>query len=68
MKTYRNEKFSFEIELPDAWQPAPVPKDFRDEMLQYGCPDEAINFEIRPLTPVPTFQQTERDFTQYATT
>lgn len=79
MKTYRNEKHGFEIDMPEEWSPVPavafgllsrlsgttkggVSKD----CFQYGCYEEAFNFEIGPLFPEPLLSDTEREFTLYA--
>jgi hypothetical protein len=79
VKTYRNEDHGFEIEIPEEWSPAPSaglkvlsalsgsdhsPAD--KDSFQYGCYDEAFNFVIGPLVPVPTLIETERDFRQNA--
>jgi len=75
MKIFRNEKHGFEIELPESWIPAPEPPSVLVEALtgplppglnkdcfQYGGRDEALNFEIAPLSPEPLLKDTEIEF------
>ncbi len=62
MKTYRNEKHGFEIEIPDDWSPAPIPNTSKKDLWQYGCREEAMNFEIGPLYPEPSLDDTEKAF------
>jgi tetratricopeptide (TPR) repeat protein len=79
MKTLRNEKHGFEIDIPEAWSPAPVaanrlmdavsgptPPGVSNDSFQYGCEDEAFNFVIGPLFPEPLLDDTETEFQLYA--
>jgi tetratricopeptide (TPR) repeat protein len=79
MKTYRNEKHGFEIDMPEEWSPVPgvaygllgmlsgsTKREVGKDCFQYGCYNEAFNFEIGPLFPEPLLSDTEREFTLYA--
>jgi len=66
MKTLRNEQRGFEIDLPKDWQPARIPSALGKDLLQYGCRDEALNFEIGPLFPEPALDDTEIEFKLFA--
>ena len=75
MKTYRNEKHGFAIDIPESWSPAPVVAQrlmdavtgplspgVSKDCYQYGCKDEAVNFEIGSLFPAPLLDDTETEF------
>lgn len=79
MKTYRNEKHCFEIDIPETWSSPPAityrlmgvlsgpnPPGVNKDCFQYGCRDEALNFEIGPLFPPPILDDTEIEFALYA--
>ena len=66
MKTLQNEKHGFEIDLPEDWQPARIPSAPGKDLWQYGCRDEALNFEIGPLFPEPALDDTEIEFKLFA--
>jgi tetratricopeptide (TPR) repeat protein len=66
MKTLRNEQHGFEIDLPADWQPARIPPALGQGALQYGCPAEAFNFVIGPLSPEPALEDTEIEFRLFA--
>jgi tetratricopeptide (TPR) repeat protein len=66
MKTYRNEKLGFEIDIPEEWLLAPIPDEGPKDFFQFGCPNEAFNFEIGPLIPERLLEYTELEFRLYA--
>ena len=79
MKTYQNEKHGFEIDIPENWSPppaiaykiagilsGPMPRGLQKDVFQYGCAEEAFNFEIAPLFPEPLLEDTDREFQLFA--
>ena len=80
MKTYRNDKHNFEIDVPENWSPPPaqayeymkmlnpLPAGMQKDVIQYGCYDEAFNFEIGPLFPEPLLEDTEVEFKLFVRT
>ncbi len=79
MKTYHNEKHGFEIDIPENWSPppaiaytiasimsGPMPPGLEKDVFQYGCAQEAFNFEIAPLFPEPLLEDTDREFLLFA--
>lgn len=75
MNIYRNVKHGFEMELPETWSPAPDSLVRRSaallaqiglpsgrDVFQFGCYDEAINFEIAPIYPEPLLDDTVTEF------
>jgi tetratricopeptide (TPR) repeat protein len=77
MKTYRNDRHGFEIDLPADWQ-APDPSIPFDRILdpigkmdphdffQFNSPEEAFNFVINPLGLEPALENTEAEFMIFA--
>lgn len=65
-KTHRNEKYGFEIDLPEECRSSSIQREGPKEYMQYGCHEEAFNFEAAPLFPEPRLDQTEHDFVQFA--
>jgi len=68
MKTYRNERLGFEIDIPEEWLLAPIPDEGPKSFFQFGCYNEAFNFEIGPLIPERLLERTELEFRLYAQT
>jgi tetratricopeptide (TPR) repeat protein len=66
MKTYRNEQLGFEIDMPEEWLPSPIPGVGPKDFIQFGCPNEAFNFEVGPLFPERLLEYTELEFRLYA--
>jgi|GEM_PF-1724880 tetratricopeptide (TPR) repeat protein len=75
LKTYLNEKHGFTIDIPETWSPppglldalrGPIPPGLDKDCFQYGCYDEALNFEIGPLYPAPLLEDTVIEFKLYA--
>ena len=75
MSTYRNVKHGFEIEMPETWSPSSDLLVHRSasllsqvnlppgrDVFQFGCKDEAINFEIAPIYPEPFLDDTVTEF------
>ena len=72
---YQNIKHGFEMEIPETWSPAPNSLVRRAasllaqfelppgrDVFQFGCYDEAINFEIAPIYPEPLLEDTVNEF------
>ncbi len=72
---YTNEKHQFCIQLPANWSLAPeppsafvaafglsIPPGMNKDCFQFGCMEEAMNFEIAPLSPEPLLEDTEKEF------
>lgn len=66
IKTYRNEEAGIEIDVPEEWLLAPIPSGSPKDSFQFGCLDEAFNFEIGPLFPERLLEYTELEFRLYA--
>jgi tetratricopeptide (TPR) repeat protein len=77
MKTYRNDRHGFEIDIPSNWSVpdnlegiervfGPVPLTDAHDFLQFGCWDEAFNLVIGPIGTEPSLDDTELEFTIYA--
>jgi tetratricopeptide (TPR) repeat protein len=66
MKTYRHDKLGFEIDIPEEWLLAPIPDGGPKDFFQFGCYNEAFNFEIGPLIPERLLEYTELEFRLYA--
>ncbi len=77
MKTYRNDRHGFKIDLPGHWQvigPSthfdrylePIGSTDPHDFFQFACPEEAFNFVINPLGLEPALEDTESEFTIFA--
>jgi len=77
MKTYRNDRHGFEIDVPENWSAPdnpriiervlePMPLADPHDAFQLGCMDEAFNFVINPLGIEPSLEDTELEFTIWA--
>jgi|WetSurMetagenome_2_1015567.scaffolds.fasta_scaffold12831_2 hypothetical protein len=78
-RKYINQKHGFEIYLPENWEEAPeippafevafdlkIPPGLDKDCFQYGCIEEAVNFEIAPLFPEPLLDDTVIEFKIFA--
>jgi tetratricopeptide (TPR) repeat protein len=77
MKTYRNDRHGFEIDVPENWSAPdhserfdwasdPVPLADPHDFFQFGCLNEAFNFVINPMGIEPSLEDTELEFAIYA--
>ena len=77
MKTYRNDRHGFEIDIPENWSApdnpeivervfGPIPLTDPHDSFQFGCLDEVFNFVINPMGREPSLEDTELEFTIYA--
>ncbi len=64
MKTYRNERLGFRIDVPVEWA---LPVRAGSDGVIFRCgPGEDLNIIVGPLPSRSSMQDTERQFTQYA--
>ncbi len=64
MKTYRNDRLGFEIDIPDEW-PRPISLDAHS-LLFMRTRVESLNFVVGPLLPERLLAYSEGEFTAYA--
>jgi hypothetical protein len=64
MKTYLNERFGFEMDIPSEWTPREQAAP--GSVIFMLSPDETVNLQAGPMPPNNSLEQTESEFRRYA--